>query len=370
VINTARVITGHYGDVILESAAPDIDYAGDTVPQVTETTVPPATSTDAAPPTPAGPDVTREQVIAAMPSPESLLGYGMERGEASIDDDGDEAIVSNLSDPACTALIGFAPGVDVEKSVTTAHFVGGTGHLVGSAPGRRHSLWFKRELSGDAAERMDELSSMLDRCFALEGAVGRHGESGVSPVRFRLEESKQVSLGDEAVLYAHHVHNEDSQLDYWRALLVVRYRNSITKLEWTTDDDGSSPPSGSLLQVGAALQQRLADIVEGRATTAMELGEIQWADTSQVLGRLARTGGAYTGRCRGAGSLGSIWGSNPYTGDSSICTAAVHAGRIDPATGGVVTFRITQGQSSYPGTDRNGVSSSSYGPWESSFEIL
>ena len=62
----------------------------------------------------------------------------------------------------------------------------------------------------------------------------------------------------------------------------------------------------------------------------------------------------------------SVWGSDLYTGDSGICQAALHAGAVS-RKGGEVTLRMMGGQQSYSGSDRNGISTSDYGPWGSSF---
>ena len=71
--------------------------------------------------------------------------------------------------------------------------------------------------------------------------------------------------------------------------------------------------------------------------------------------------------CAPGGPLGSVWGTGTYTDDSSICTAAVHAGLITVADGGNVTIEIAPGAASYKGTTANGVTSSSYGSYEGSF---
>lgn len=56
-----------------------------------------------------------------------------------------------------------------------------------------------------------------------------------------------------------------------------------------------------------------------------------------------------------------VTGTDVYTIGSSICTAAVHAGIITLDQGGPVTFEIRPGQSSYVGSTRNGVTSTSSG---------
>jgi hypothetical protein len=55
----------------------------------------------------------------------------------------------------------------------------------------------------------------------------------------------------------------------------------------------------------------------------------------------------------------AVWGTDVYTTDSSICTAAVHAGQIDPQ-GGRFAIRVEDGRSSYPGSTRNRVESQTW----------
>jgi LCCL domain-containing protein len=56
-----------------------------------------------------------------------------------------------------------------------------------------------------------------------------------------------------------------------------------------------------------------------------------------------------------------VWGTDVYSDDSSVCTAAVHYGLITPASGGVVEIKILPGQDSYRGSTRNGFTSLDYG---------
>jgi outer membrane protein OmpA-like peptidoglycan-associated protein len=65
---------------------------------------------------------------------------------------------------------------------------------------------------------------------------------------------------------------------------------------------------------------------------------------------------------------GGVWGMGPYTEDSSICMAAVHAG-ILTSNGGDVTIVPAPGQRAYPGLTSNGVSSGNNGQSEGSFSF-
>lgn len=72
---------------------------------------------------------------------------------------------------------------------------------------------------------------------------------------------------------------------------------------------------------------------------------------------------------------GSVWGTDSYTGDSDICTAAVHAGVLRPSAlaaggygwSGTVRVATMQGCPYYESTSRNGITTSSYGDWGGGF---
>ncbi|XP_069088158.1 uncharacterized protein [Pleurodeles waltl] len=62
----------------------------------------------------------------------------------------------------------------------------------------------------------------------------------------------------------------------------------------------------------------------------------------------------------------TVWGTDVYTDDSSICRAAINAGKVSNA-GGRVRMEKRSGQSSYQESTRNGVTTRSYGDWTGSF---
>lgn len=65
---------------------------------------------------------------------------------------------------------------------------------------------------------------------------------------------------------------------------------------------------------------------------------------------------------------GAVWGSGPFTDDSSICRAARHLG-MTPERGILVMVEMLPGQSSYEGSTQNGVTTRDYGAWDRSFMI-
>ena len=96
-----------------------------------------------------------------------------------------------------------------------------------------------------------------------------------------------------------------------------------------------------------------------------EPGVDSWAVTPQ--GRSLAEGDTYELTCGPDGEPGRIWGTSTYTADSSICTAAVHAGLITAEDGGTVAIEVVAGEDTYEGTEANGVISSAYGSFGLSF---
>ena len=90
------------------------------------------------------------------------------------------------------------------------------------------------------------------------------------------------------------------------------------------------------------------------------------SDTCQTTGNL-KTGEVHCpAGCAASG--GAVWGTGPYTGDSSICRAAIHQGLISDA-GGSVRAVSAPGQASYSAGDRNGVATAAYGAYARSFVL-
>lgn len=73
--------------------------------------------------------------------------------------------------------------------------------------------------------------------------------------------------------------------------------------------------------------------------------------------------------CPPAAGAGNVWGTDIYTDDSNICSAALHAGVIGSA-GGAVRVLARGPQQAYRGAARNGIASADYGQWGSSFAVL
>jgi len=62
-----------------------------------------------------------------------------------------------------------------------------------------------------------------------------------------------------------------------------------------------------------------------------------------------------------------VWGTDVYTADTKLCSAAIHAGKLKFGQPGLVTIVIGAHEEPYVGSERNGVTSDDYGAWPMSF---
>ncbi|MFC9906283.1 LCCL domain-containing protein [Rhodococcus sp. NPDC059968] len=94
-----------------------------------------------------------------------------------------------------------------------------------------------------------------------------------------------------------------------------------------------------------------------------------WSTTAEAF--RGQDGGQASFECPAGGTINTVWGSGPYSDDSSVCTAGVHAGVISQQAGGVVVIEISPGLSSYQGSTSNGVTSLDYlKSWYGSFQVV
>lgn len=152
------------------------------------------------------------------------------------------------------------------------------------------------------------------------------------------------------------------------------YNGSVRGGE-TTRNFGSYP--GSFIIVGGPAAGLVAVPVPRVALNAngVNIGGIQiavgtggsgaWSTNARA--QRGQNGQSVTVQCTPGGTLGNVWGTDVYTDDSSICSAAVHAGRITLAQGGAVTAFIHPGRSRYAGTARNGVTTRDFAVYPGSF---
>jgi hypothetical protein len=69
-------------------------------------------------------------------------------------------------------------------------------------------------------------------------------------------------------------------------------------------------------------------------------------------------------------SGGAVWGTDIYTSDSHIPSAAIHAGVIAVGQTKEVYIKIVEGKNNYPASTRNGVTTAEWGSWGLSYQFV
>jgi LCCL domain len=147
---------------------------------------------------------------------------------------------------------------------------------------------------------------------------------------------------------------------------------------------GAIPASGGAISVHAAPGRDYYTASSANGVSSRSYG--RWARSiifdrvqseESALGNVPICSGSFDGHTGAGGppvcrcvttASGSIWGSGPYTSDSSICRAALHAGVIS-SSGGIVRVTAAPGQKEYRGSTANGVTTSGWGSYPRSFTV-
>jgi LCCL domain len=108
----------------------------------------------------------------------------------------------------------------------------------------------------------------------------------------------------------------------------------------------------------------------GPAATSSSDAEAVDAWRTTVADHRGANGEQFDYDCPAGGQPANVWGTDVYTDDSSVCTAAVHAGAITVEEGGTVVVEIRPGEEEYEASSRNGIDSLAYGPWGGSFVVV
>ena len=107
-------------------------------------------------------------------------------------------------------------------------------------------------------------------------------------------------------------------------------------------------------------------------TPAPAVHDIDWRTSPLDLNLRGLNGERFRFHCPpGKAKPGQVVGKGPYTDGSSICAAAVHAGVIHAASGGLVTIELRPGEAHYEASMSHFIQSESYERfWSGSFLII
>lgn len=66
---------------------------------------------------------------------------------------------------------------------------------------------------------------------------------------------------------------------------------------------------------------------------------------------------------------GQLWGTDIYSGDLTLGAAAVHCGLLRPGKTGYLRVSVVAPPDSFPGSERNGVTSSDFGRYQYAYKL-
>jgi hypothetical protein len=68
-------------------------------------------------------------------------------------------------------------------------------------------------------------------------------------------------------------------------------------------------------------------------------------------------------------ATGSVWGTDTYTADSALASAALHAGAVLPGETQVIRVTVVKPLKQYHGSTRNGITSYIFGPFATAYRL-
>jgi hypothetical protein len=139
--------------------------------------------------------------------------------------------------------------------------------------------------------------------------------------------------------------------------MVALHRIRLRRLGWLC------VLTGLLLELSA---------VAATLTPAPAVHDVDWGTSPLDLNLRGLNGERFRFRCPpGKARPGQVVGSGPYTDGSSVCAAAVHAGVIKAASGGIVTIEIRPGEAHYEASSSHFIQTESYERfWSGSFLVV
>jgi hypothetical protein len=153
---------------------------------------------------------------------------------------------------------------------------------------------------------------------------------------------------------------------------VVADAGSTTPADATAPVDAGAPRDASVVtdarvDAGAPVVDAAVPFEAGPLTDA---GTIAWNISASQADPPGTRLSFFCGANPTQTGTSSVWGTDVYSYDSSICKAGVHAGKITFAAGGAVRIEMRGDAATFTGSLRNGVTSESWPVASKSFVFL
>ena len=208
-------------------------------------------------------------------------------------------------------------------------------------------------------------------------------ESPQSKVR-EAAKSELLLLGDKAYPFAKKFWNTSgpaASAQLFHLLDQLKPTGSDPEVD-LRDEDVLYTTDGSVFAGKLELEQ-LQATVDGKAeelarrdlSLVVHGGSADASEKIEVVTSLGNLWATHLGKTvamevTAANNRGNVWGSNPYTSDTYVNSAVIHAGVLKQGETAFIKIRISPDPGSYTGRTAHGIASSNYGPWQGCYEIL
>jgi hypothetical protein len=198
----------------------------------------------------------------------------------------------------------------------------------------------------DASKELRELRekaypSLLVAAKDKDSERARRAEEVLQWLRDALPEEDLVFRKNDVI------HTEDSKIAGRLVMEELKVRSGSTAVE----------------------QLKLRDVRSLRSLAVEDEEDmVAEADPGNLKALEASVGKTFRFKVTGA-ATGSVWGTDVYTTDSTLATAAVHAGVLKAGQTGVVRVKIVAPPATFEGSTRNGVTTGPWGAYPGAYQV-
>lgn len=123
-----------------------------------------------------------------------------------------------------------------------------------------------------------------------------------------------------------------------------------------------------VVQELVAYFDRRGRLTKRQIRTLLDQGLLAGDAPANMLDLCDPVGATYYFRIKGD-TAGQVWGTDPYTGDSSLAAAAVHAGLVAPGSTAVLKVTVIAPPAQFDGDTRNGITTHAFGRFGTAYRL-
>jgi TPR repeat protein len=199
----------------------------------------------------------------------------------------------------------------------------------------------------------------------VDGFVAKKEESNKEP------ESPQDAPRSSSVHSTEQLPQDDRSVGLSDGFSNLVDQNEKPPKESDTDKEVSDASSKKIADDGLeAISMKLQEINKLKAEVDRLVAKHKVVISDYIPSERRNLGDETLMYVSGEASLGTVWGTGPYTTDSNIRGAAIHAGAIGSDDSGFVRVVMVEPPIAFTGNNRNGITTYSYSSFPTAFNVF